>query len=503
MRRFTSDLLRILKNQVWKQVTLTEFSSVYERVIGRPFNPVDYGLCTLEDLFDNVSKNTVVINKLTVAIPKREQTAQEIMLTKHFAEEVVELLREMPQCSMSFQQFAPTYHHHFRCQCRVSDYGFSKLIELFEAISDTVRIEEMEDGERMISLTLPRLLQVLGEQIVKLVKSCKDFALPLEALPVLYVRKFNYQLELARYECSRLDELITKLEDYVKLQNHKEGSLIVLSDSKQIMSMRFLAVLLKPVHILPLKNFITRYSVMFNTPINRDVLEKNHEAIDIKRSSNEDYVALKPFYILASNIYHVLFENGGTISLNQLEYKYKSMFNKPLCALNYNYNSIEELIADMKFLISIRYTKRRVSLILKETLPEHGIPLPWQNSGNQETIKKYNSQESWSSLYSHYLELCNYGNCKISPPKPDTPQSPTSEAWYKWDGPSGEHSNLSINLPVMEIPKFSKDMLKLISPEKTLLPAYDFRTAFTAPEPEEVPIPDKLFEKGKKNLFLF
>lgn len=41
---------------------------------------------------------------------------------------------------MLFNKFVPAYHHHFGHQCKVSDYGFTKLIELFEAIPDTVKV---------------------------------------------------------------------------------------------------------------------------------------------------------------------------------------------------------------------------------------------------------------------------------------------------------------------------------------------------------------------------
>lgn len=92
MRRFTSDLLRVLKGQAAKQLFVHEFSAVYERMLNKPFNPVEYGLCSLEDLLDEVPENTVVINKasnvVTIAIPKREQTAEEIVRTKQFAAEV-------------------------------------------------------------------------------------------------------------------------------------------------------------------------------------------------------------------------------------------------------------------------------------------------------------------------------------------------------------------------------------------------------------------------------
>lgn len=41
---------------------------------------------------------------------------------------------------MFFNKFIPSYHHHFGYQCKVSDYGFTKLIELFEAIPDVVEV---------------------------------------------------------------------------------------------------------------------------------------------------------------------------------------------------------------------------------------------------------------------------------------------------------------------------------------------------------------------------
>lgn len=43
---------------------------------------------------------------------------------------------------MYFNKFVPAYHHHFGYQCKVSDYGFTKLIELFEAIPDVVKVSE-------------------------------------------------------------------------------------------------------------------------------------------------------------------------------------------------------------------------------------------------------------------------------------------------------------------------------------------------------------------------
>jgi len=54
---------------------------------------VDYGVCDIEDILGEVSENTVVVTPMEgddkmIAIPKREQTAEEIERTKLFAKEV-------------------------------------------------------------------------------------------------------------------------------------------------------------------------------------------------------------------------------------------------------------------------------------------------------------------------------------------------------------------------------------------------------------------------------
>ena len=54
---------------------------------------MDYGVCEIEDILSEVSENTVVVTVINggdkmIAIPKREQTAEEIERTKQFAVEV-------------------------------------------------------------------------------------------------------------------------------------------------------------------------------------------------------------------------------------------------------------------------------------------------------------------------------------------------------------------------------------------------------------------------------
>ena len=65
-------------------------------------------------------------------------------LTK-FSHEVVDLLQHSPQCCLPFSRFIPTYHHHFGRQCRIANYGFTKLIELFDAVPHVVEVCVCED----------------------------------------------------------------------------------------------------------------------------------------------------------------------------------------------------------------------------------------------------------------------------------------------------------------------------------------------------------------------
>ena len=69
-----------------------------------------------------------------------DQTPEERERMKQLSLEVIDLLKNSPQCQMPFNKFIPAYHHHFGKQCRVSDYGFTKLIELFEAIPHVVDV---------------------------------------------------------------------------------------------------------------------------------------------------------------------------------------------------------------------------------------------------------------------------------------------------------------------------------------------------------------------------
>jgi meiosis arrest female protein 1 len=121
---------------------------------------------------------------------------------------------------MLFNKFVPSYHHHFGHQCRVADYGFTKLIELFEAIPDIVKMDEDNGGERRISLTEKEGLHVLGEQISKLIFRFGNSAngqLNVSNVAQTFLQEFGYALRPELFGCSSMMQLMEKLDGTIKV----------------------------------------------------------------------------------------------------------------------------------------------------------------------------------------------------------------------------------------------------------------------------------------------
>ena len=117
------------------------------------------------------------------------------MRTKRFGREVADLLRDCDRFSLPFTSFVPSYHHHFGRQCRLrsvyhyffhldslvrtiirpvrtvlinrkSNYGFTKLQDLFEAIPDVVQIED-DQPEKRLALTIKERMAILAGKYSK------------------------------------------------------------------------------------------------------------------------------------------------------------------------------------------------------------------------------------------------------------------------------------------------------------------------------------------------
>lgn len=143
MRRFCFDLWKVMR-VTHQPVQLSKFLMLYEQIIRKPFIPGYYGMDSLEALLDHLPPDIVIVNKsgteITLETPRAERTPEQILKTKQFTLDIVEFLGSNPEFSILFSRFIPAYHHYFGVQCRVSEYGFSRLIELLDEIRDVVKV---------------------------------------------------------------------------------------------------------------------------------------------------------------------------------------------------------------------------------------------------------------------------------------------------------------------------------------------------------------------------
>lgn len=159
LKRFAGDLLQVLRAQRrGRLMAASRLPCAFQDVHQRALQVADYGACTLGDLLSRVPPSVVTVESRSgetfLCIPEKEQTAEEAELVRQFALEAVELLSEGPECGMLLAKFNPAYQQHFERKLRVSRYGFSKLIQLLQAIPDWVEVYGVGD-HKMVRL-LPR-----------------------------------------------------------------------------------------------------------------------------------------------------------------------------------------------------------------------------------------------------------------------------------------------------------------------------------------------------------
>ncbi|XP_037546206.1 meiosis regulator and mRNA stability factor 1 [Nematolebias whitei] len=249
VKRFTQDLLKLLKFQASKQVAIKDFMQAYHWCFSRDWSVTDYGVCDLMDLLSEIPDTTIAITHQAtdtiISVPKRERTVEEVERTKQFGKEVVDLLRHQPHCRMPFSKFIPSYHHHFGRQCKLSYYGFTKLMELFEAIPDILTVLECGE-EKVLTLTEVERIKALAAQLVKLLRSQNNFSLPISQLLMEYSKTFGYGLRLQDFDASSLPALLAKLCHVVKVVDGSEGREVQLINRKslRLLTSQLLALLM-------------------------------------------------------------------------------------------------------------------------------------------------------------------------------------------------------------------------------------------------------------------
>lgn len=418
VKRFTQDLLKLLKFQASKQVSIKDFMQAYHWCFSKDWRTIDYGVCDLLDLLNEIPDTTITITHqdtdTVISVPKRERTADEIERTKQFGKEVVDLLRHQPHCRMPFSKFIPTYHHHFGRQCKLSYYGFTKLMELFEAIPDVLMVLECGE-EKVLILTEVERIKSLAAQLVKLLRAQKNSSLPISQLLTEYSKTFGYGLRLQDYDASSLPALLAKLRHVIKVVDGSEGREVQLINRKSLRSLtsQLLALLMSQedeqvAKGLKVEELSSYYMNVYAAPLNpceygflslSELLKSLPYLVELYYDESEDSskntgwtrgeecVRLTRLYQFARSVRALL----HTYHYNQIFLTvFQGAYNKFTgCSLEpraFGYNSIDELLSAIPQVVWIKGHSYKKIIVLKNDMKARASssvpnsPQPIENS---------------------------------------------------------------------------------------------------------------------------
>ncbi|XP_026376059.1 meiosis regulator and mRNA stability factor 1 isoform X7 [Ursus americanus] len=386
VKRFTQDLLKLLKSQASKQVIVREFSQAYHWCFSKDWDVTEYGVCELIDIVSEIPDTTICLsqqdNEMVICIPKRERTQDEIERTKQFSKDVVDLLRHQPHFRMPFNKFIPSYHHHFGRQCKLAYYGFTKLLELFEAIPDILQVLECGE-EKILTLTEVERFKALAAQFVKLLRSQKDNCLMMTDLLTEYAKTFGYTFRLQDYDVSSISALTQKLCHVVKIADMESGKQIQLINRKSLRALtaQLLVLLMSwegTAH-LSVDELKRHYETTHSVPLNpceygfmtlTELLKSLPYLVEVfTNEKTEECVKLTSLYLFAKNVRSLLHTyHYQQLFLHEFSMAYTKYVGETLQPKTYGYSSVEELLGAIPQVVWIKGHGHKRIVVLKNDM---------------------------------------------------------------------------------------------------------------------------------------
>lgn len=113
---------------------------------------------------------------------------------QQFSREVLDLLKNQgSHCRLPVSKFVSAYHQYFSRQCRVADYGFSKIIDLLSAIPKSIQI--LGDGnKRIMTITHRCQMKRFTNDIIRILKNKPQRSMSISEIPIEYGKLFDFQI---------------------------------------------------------------------------------------------------------------------------------------------------------------------------------------------------------------------------------------------------------------------------------------------------------------------
>lgn len=90
--------------------------------------------------------------------------------------------------------------------------------------------------------------------------------------------------------------------------------------------------------------------------------------LQLSTSNDTNYISLTPLYVLAAQLYHVIYKNGGNVLYINLEKAYLEMYGKPVKLSSYQLRSVDDFYNYFNLMFYIRENKKKSVVMLNKYL---------------------------------------------------------------------------------------------------------------------------------------
>ncbi|XP_045141947.1 meiosis regulator and mRNA stability factor 1 [Echinops telfairi] len=249
-----------------------------------------------------------------------------------FSREVVDLLKNQPSCVTPVSNFIPSYHHHFAKQCRVSDYGYSKLIELLEAVPHVLQILGM-GSKRVLTLTHRAQVKRFTQDLLKLLKSQASKQVIVREFSQAYHWCFSKDWDVTEYGVCELIDILAEIPDTTVCLSQQDNEMVICIPKRE------------------------RTQDEIESP--KTLASFSPQVADMESGKQIQLINRKSLRALTAQLLVLLMSWEGTtsISVDELKRHYETTHSGPLNPCEYGFMTLTELLKSLPYLVEVVWIK--------------------------------------------------------------------------------------------------------------------------------------------------